>query len=74
MPTPVRRRGTEHARWGPGQSYHVHMVDNQGREARMSTETWKPLTEKDAAVFNQSKQMQRACNSLTDGEKSSLIG
>ncbi|AOZ08727.1 RHS repeat-associated core domain-containing protein [Cupriavidus malaysiensis] len=64
--------GTEHARWGPGQSYHVHMVDNQGREARMSTETWKPLTEKDAAVFNQSKQMQRACNSLTDGEKKFL--
>ena len=64
--------GIEHARWGPGQNYHVHLFDKEGREARISTETWKPLTPEDAKVYNQSKQMQRACESLTEGEKKFL--
>lgn len=61
--------GNEHARAGAGQSYHMHMRDSQGREARMSTETWKPLTPEDERVFNSSKQMQKACDNLTDGQK-----
>ena len=61
--------GIEHARQGPGSAYHVHLIDNEGREARMSSETWKPLTPEDEKIYNQSKQMQRACQSLTEGEK-----
>jgi len=64
--------GIEHARWGPGENYHVHLFDKEGREARISTETWKPLTPEDAKVYNQSKQMQRACADLTEGEKKFL--
>lgn len=64
--------GIEHARWGPGENYHVHLLDKEGREARISTETWKPLTPEDAKVYNQSKQMQRACADLTEGEKKFL--
>ena len=61
--------GNEHARAGAGQNYHIHLRDSSGREARMSTETWKPLTPDDAKVFNQSKQMQNACEKLEDGQK-----
>lgn len=61
--------GNEHARFGPGQSYHIHLRDGAGREARISTETWKPLTPDDARVFNQSKQMQNACEKLETGQK-----
>jgi RHS repeat-associated protein len=61
--------GREHARAGEGQNYHIHVRDSAGREARISTETWKPLTSDDAQRYNQSKQMQNACNNLTDGEK-----
>ncbi len=64
--------GIEHARWGPGGNYHVHITDSAGREARMSTETWKPLTPQDADIFNKSKQMQKACENLTEGEKKFL--
>lgn len=64
--------GIEHARHGPGQNYHVHLIDSSGRDARMSTETWKPLTPEDAKIYNQSKQMQRACESLAEGEKKFL--
>jgi RHS repeat-associated protein len=64
--------GIEHARWGPGGDYHVHVTDSAGREARISTETWKPLTPKDADVYNKSKQMQEACENLSDGEKKFL--
>ena len=64
--------GIEHARWGPGENYHVHLFDKEGREARISTETWKPLTPEDAKVYSQSKQMQRACADLTEGEKKFL--
>lgn len=61
--------GNEHGRWGAGNSYHVHMFDSTGREARLSSETWTPLTPEDAKIYNQSKQMQRACAGLTEGEK-----
>ncbi|UXH80938.1 RHS repeat-associated core domain-containing protein [Roseateles amylovorans] len=53
--------GAEHARWGPGENYNAHLFDREGREARISTEAWKPLTPEDAKIYNQSKQMQRAC-------------
>lgn len=71
-PGPNVPGGREHARWGPGGNYHVHLFDGAGREARISSETWKPLTPEDAKVYNQSKQMQRACEGLTDGEKKFL--
>lgn len=64
--------GNEHARFGPGLQYHVHVIDSSGREARLSSETWKPLTADDAKVYNQSKQMQKACEGLTPGEKKFL--
>lgn len=47
----------------------MHMRDSQGREARMSTETWTPLTEEDDRIFRSSKQMQQACKDLTEGQK-----
>lgn len=46
------------------------MFDKEGREARISTETWKPLTPEDAKVYNQ--KMQRAYADLTEGEKKFL--
>ncbi len=61
--------GNEHARAGAGQSYHIHIRDTDGREARMSTETWKPLTPQDERIYNGSKQMQKACDDMTDGQK-----
>ena len=61
--------GNEHARAGSGENYHMHIRDRQGREARMSTETWKPLTPEDERIFKSSPQMQKACESLTDGQK-----
>jgi hypothetical protein len=61
--------GNEHARHGPGQSYHVHLRDSSGREARISTETWRPLTPDDKRIYDRSKQMQRYCENLTEGQK-----
>ncbi|WP_395316984.1 RHS repeat-associated core domain-containing protein [Variovorax sp. UC74_104] len=61
--------GNEHAKHGPGESYHIHLRDSQGREARISTETWKPLAPDDKEIFNSSKQMQRACDTLTEPQK-----
>lgn len=61
--------GNEHARQGPGGNYHVHMRDRAGNEARISTETWKPLTPEDERIFNRSRSMQKACENLTDGQK-----
>jgi RHS repeat-associated protein len=63
--------GTEHARWGPGQSYHAHVFGPDGREVRMSTETWKPLTPGDAEKYNSSKykDIRKMCEGLTEGEK-----
>jgi uncharacterized protein RhaS with RHS repeats len=64
--------GIEHARQGPGANYHVHVRDSAGNVVRMSTETWKPLTPEDLAKYNQSKQIQKACENLTEGEKKFL--
>ncbi len=61
--------GNEHARQGPGLQYHVHVKDGQGREARMSTETWRPLTPEDGRIYDKSREMQKVCNDLTDGQK-----
>jgi len=61
--------GIEHARQGPGESYHVHLRDSAGREARISTETWKPLTPQDQLIYDRSKSMQRYCENLSQGEK-----
>jgi hypothetical protein len=61
--------GTEHARHGPGENYHVHVYDSQNREARISTETWRPLTPEDEKIYNNSKAMQKACEGLNDSEK-----
>jgi RHS repeat-associated protein len=61
--------GTEHARHGPGENYHVHVYDSQNREARISTETWRPLTPEDEKIYNSSKAMQKACEGLNDSEK-----
>ena len=62
----------EHARHGPGQSYHIHVRDRAGNEARISTETWKPLTPEDERIFNRSKPIQAACEKLAEGEKKFL--
>ncbi len=61
--------GIEHARQGPGGDYHVHIKDGQGREVRISTEKWKPLTPEDQRIFDRSKEIQKTCEKLTDGEK-----
>ncbi len=61
--------GREHARYGPGGSYHLHLKDTEGREARISTETWKPLTPEDQRIYDRSKDMRNACQNLSDGEK-----
>jgi len=61
--------GIEHARQGPGGNYHVHLRDGAGREARISTETWKPLTPDDQRIYDRSKSMQKYCENLTEGEK-----
>jgi len=61
--------GNEHARRGAGENYHVHVRDGAGRDARISTETWKPLTPADQAIYDRSKAMQNACQNLTEGEK-----
>jgi hypothetical protein len=47
----------------------VHIKDGQGREARISTENWKPLTPDDKKIYDQSRQMQKMCEGLTDREK-----
>ncbi|MEA3192446.1 MAG: hypothetical protein QOD26_779 [Betaproteobacteria bacterium] len=62
----------EHARQGPGESYHVHIRDRQGNVARISTETWKPLTPKDEVVYKQSKPIRNYCENLTEGQKKLL--
>ncbi|MBK6386810.1 MAG: hypothetical protein IPF71_08390 [Rhodoferax sp.] len=45
------------------------MKDNSGRVARISTETWKPLTPEDQRIYDRSKTMQKACENLTEGNK-----
>jgi hypothetical protein len=64
--------GKEHAREGPGSQYHVHVKDGQGREARVSTETWKPLTPEDQRIYDRSKEIQKTCEKLSVGEKKLL--
>jgi RHS repeat-associated protein len=64
--------GREHARQGPGESYHLHLRDKEGREARLSSETWKPLTAEDRRIFESSREMRTACENLTNGEKKFL--
>lgn len=66
---PAGPGNVEHARHGPGQSYHIHLRDRAGNEARISTETWKPLTPEDERIFNRSKPIQAACERLAEGEK-----
>jgi RHS repeat-associated protein len=61
--------GNEHARAGAGQSYHVHIRDSSGREVRISTETWKPLTPQDQKIYDQSKPIRNFCDGLSPGEK-----
>jgi RHS repeat-associated protein len=61
--------GNEHARQGPGQNYHVHLRDSNGREVRISTETWKPLTPQDQKFYDQSKPIRNFCEGLSPGEK-----
>ncbi|MDB5839219.1 MAG: hypothetical protein JWQ23_1171, partial [Herminiimonas sp.] len=61
--------GNEHARHGPGENYHIHVKDSAGREVRISTETWKPLTPEDQRIYDRSKAMQNACQNLTESEK-----
>jgi RHS repeat-associated protein len=61
--------GNEHARQGPGQNYHVHIRDSNGREVRMSTETWKPLTPQDQKIYDQSKAIRNFCDGLSSAEK-----
>jgi RHS repeat-associated protein len=61
--------GNEHARAGAGQNYHVHVRDSSGREVRMSTETWKPLTPQDQKIYDQSKAIRNFCDGLSPGEK-----
>ena len=61
--------GNEHARHGPGQNYHVHIRDTAGREVRMSTETWRPLTPQDQKIYDQSKAIRGFCEGLNDGQK-----
>lgn len=48
--------GNEHARAGAGENYHVHVKDGAGREARISTETWKPLTPEDQRIYDEARQ------------------
>jgi RHS repeat-associated protein len=64
--------GNEHARQGPGANYHIHIKDGLGNEARVSTETWKPLTAGDKAAYDKSKGIQKACGNLAEGEKKLL--
>jgi RHS repeat-associated protein len=64
--------GNEHARFGPGQSYHVHVRDSTGREVRISTETWRPLTPDDQRKYEQSRQIRSFCENLSEGEKKFL--
>jgi RHS repeat-associated protein len=61
--------GIEHARHGPGESYHIHVKDAAGNVAKISTETWKPLLPEDERVYSRNKGMQAACEKLTEGEK-----
>ena len=61
--------GNEHARAGAGQNYHVHIRDSSGREVRISTETWKPLTPQDQKIYDQSKPIRNFCDGLSPGEK-----
>lgn len=61
--------GIEHARQGPGAAYHVHVKDGQGREVRMSTENWKPLTPEDQRIFDKSKEIKKVCENLSEGQK-----
>ena len=63
--------GTEHARQGPGGTYHVHITERGGPEIRMSTETWKPLTPADEEKYNSrdGRNIKRYCENLTDGQK-----
>jgi hypothetical protein len=64
--------GNEHARFGPGGNYHVHIRDSQGTVVRVSTETWNPLTPEDQKKYDNSKQIKKYCESLTDGQKKFL--
>jgi RHS repeat-associated protein len=63
--------GTEHARQGPGENYHAHIKSPDGREFRISTETWRPLTPDDAEKYNdpRNRDLKRACESLNEGQK-----
>jgi hypothetical protein len=37
--------------------------------ARISTETWKPLTTEDERVFGRSRQIQNICENLTESQR-----
>ncbi|WP_343292915.1 RHS repeat-associated core domain-containing protein [Vandammella animalimorsus] len=66
---PGQPAGGNEPRAGEGRNYHVHIYDKNGRNIRISTETWEPLTEKDRDLYNKSKEVRRFCEGLTDGEK-----
>lgn len=62
--------GPEHARHGEGKSYHIHVRAADGTEVRYSTETWKPLAERDAS--RETKGHRTIIKDLTEGERKLL--
>lgn len=61
----------EHARRGPGESYHLHLRHKDGTLGpRISTETWQPLTDEDAKKFT--GKFKQAIESLSKEEKQYL--
>ncbi|WP_146749332.1 hypothetical protein [Paracidovorax anthurii] len=61
--------GNEHARHGFDQNYHVHIRDSAGRDVRISTKTWRPLTSQAQKLYDQSEAIRNFCDGLSDGEK-----
>lgn len=57
--------GGEHALAGEGKAYHVHVFDENGREVRLATKTWEPLTDKDARIYRDARHMKAVIGSFT---------
>jgi hypothetical protein len=57
-------------KWGPGESYHFILKHGSEEGPRISTDTFEPLTEKDAHLYT--REYQRAMETLTDAQKAHL--
>jgi hypothetical protein len=63
--------GNEHARHGPGKSYHFHLYGSDNEPGpRISSENFKPLTPEDEKLFT--RKYKAAIDNLSEAQKAYL--